>query len=154
MRPFSLLSVLFLSVTIYATAADFETATTAVKHMGLGWNLGNTLEASGHVATTPSDPAYWGQQDLSSETYWGQFFTKPELMKMMKRAGFGAIRVPVTWYNHMDADANVNPAWMARVHEVVDYVVNQGMYCIINVHHDTGADGDTFQSWLKADEAI
>ncbi|MBO4801748.1 MAG: glycoside hydrolase family 5 protein [Bacteroidaceae bacterium] len=153
MRPFSLLSVLFLSVTIYATAADFETATTAVKHMGLGWNLGNTLEASGHVATTPSDPAYWGQQDLSSETYWGQFFTKPELMKMMKRAGFGAIRVPVTWYNHMDADANVNPAWMARVHEVVDYVVNQGMYCIINVHHDTGADGDTFQSWLKADEA-
>ena len=137
---------------LHAQAADFETAAAAVKNMGVGWNLGNTLDANSQKVTDLTDPSYWGQQDLSSETCWGQFVTKPDVMKMLKDAGFGAIRVPVTWYNHMDAQGNVDPAWMARVHEVVDYVINQGLYCIVNVHHDTGADGSGFTSWLKADE--
>ena len=119
----------------HAKAQDFETATEAVKNMGVGWNLGNTLDASSG-----------GKQGLESETYWGQPVTKPELMKMMKEAGFGAIRVPVTWYNHMDTSGTVDEEWMKRVHEVVDYVIDQGMYCIVNVHHDTG-DGT---QWLHA----
>ena len=134
-------------------AADFETARDAVKNMGLGWNLGNTLEANNQKVTDVTNAAYWGQQGLESETCWGQSFTKPELLKMMKEAGFGAIRVPVTWYNHMDVNGKVDAAWMARVHEVVDYVISQGLYCILNVHHDTGADGSSFKSWIKADMA-
>ena len=50
----------------------------------------------------------------------------------------------------MDADGKVNDAWMKRVKEVVDYVIDNGMYCILNVHHDTGADNEIFKSWLKA----
>ena len=153
MRRLALLSVLFLIGTLYVPAADFETATEAVKHMGLGWNLGNTLDASSSKSADFTTAAYWGQQDLSSETCWGQYATQPQLMQMMKNAGFGAIRVPVTWYNHMDINGNIDPAWMARVHEVVDYVIDQGMYCIINVHHDTGADSNSYRSWIKADEA-
>ena len=145
---------LLLTGTLHAEAADFETAVQAVKNMGVGWNMGNTLEANNQSVTDVNNPAYWGQQGLESETCWGQSYAKPELMKMMKDAGFGAIRVPVTWYNHMDKDGKVDAAWMARVHEVVDYVINQGLYCIINVHHDTGADGDKSRSWLKADETI
>lgn len=145
---------LFLMTNVQVEAADFETATAAVKNMGLGWNLGNTLEANRQSVTTDvTSPDYWGQQGLESETCWGQYVTRPELLKMMKDAGFGAIRVPVTWYNHMDKDGNVNAEWMARVHEVVDYVINQGMYCILNVHHDTGDDNDSYKSWIKADGA-
>ena len=132
---FTLIAGLLLTVATQAQTADFETATQAVKNMGVGWNLGNTLDANSGSA-----------QGLESETYWGQPVTKPELLKMMKGAGFGAIRIPVTWYNHMDASGNVNAAWMKRVHEIVDYVINQGMYCIVNVHHDTG-DG---KQWLHA----
>jgi aryl-phospho-beta-D-glucosidase BglC (GH1 family) len=132
-------------------ADDFETATDAVKHMGLGWNLGNTLDANNQKDHDPTQNNYWGQQDVSSETCWGQFTTKAELFAMMKNAGFGAVRVPVTWYNHMDMDGNVDEAWMNRVCEVVDAVISQGLYCIINVHHDTGADRDGFKSWIKAD---
>ena len=147
---------LLLTVTFHAEAADFETAAQAVKNMGVGWNMGNTLEANNQSVTDVNNPAYWGQQGLESETCWGQSYAKPELMKMMKDAGFGAIRVPVTWYNHMDKDGKVDAAWMARVHEVVDYVINQGLYCIINVHHDTGADSYsgsklTHYAWIKAD---
>lgn len=152
-RLLTIITGLLLTMAVHTEAADFETATDAVKHMGLGWNLGNTLDANSQNATDFTSATYWGQQDVTSETCWGQYVTKPELMKMMKNAGFGAMRIPVTWYNHMDINGNVDPAWMARVHEVVDYVIDQGMYCIINVHHDTGADGSNYKSWIKADEA-
>jgi len=124
-------------VAVSVSGQSFETATEAVKHMGVGWNLGNTLDA--HAG---------GQhQGLDSEIYWGQPYTKPELMTMLKAAGFGAMRIPVTWYNHMNAQNQVDAAWMARVKQVVDYVLDAGMYCILNVHHDTG-DGNTH--WLHA----
>ena len=121
-----------------AQAQDFETAKEAVKNMGVGWNLGNTLDSHDASMTWTSTAQH--------ETYWGQPVTKPELLKMMKEAGFSAIRVPVTWYQEMDKDGKVNDAWMNRVKEVVDYVIDNGMYCIINVHHDTG-DGT---QWLHA----
>lgn len=128
-----------------------ETATEAVKNMGVGWNLGNTLDANQGAGTNINAANYWGQQGVESETYWGQPVTKSELFTMMKNAGFGAIRVPVTWFNHMDLDGKVDAAWMARVHEVVDYVIENDLYCILNVHHDTGADSQGHVSWLKAD---
>ncbi len=148
------LVIILLLTAVPTFAAGFETATEAVKNMGIGWNLGNTLEANSQTVTDVNNINYWGQQGLSSETCWGQLPTRPELLKMMKDAGFGAIRVPVTWYNHMDKDGTVNAEWMKRVHEVVDYVIGQGMYCILNVHHDTGADSNngTYKSWIKADE--
>jgi aryl-phospho-beta-D-glucosidase BglC (GH1 family) len=69
-----------------------------------------------------------------------------DVATMFKDAGFGAIRLPVTWFNHSDGNGKVNEAWMKRVHEVVDYVINAGLYCILNVHHDTGTD-----AWIVAD---
>lgn len=122
----------------------WEDAQTAVKNMGVGWNLGNTLDA--HDYNDNHDGADWRYW----ETYWGQPVTTPELMTMLKDAGFGAIRVPVTWANHMDESGNVNEAWMSRVQEVVNYVLDAGMYCILNVHHDTGADE---KAWLVASTA-
>lgn len=126
-------------------AQNFETATEAVANMGVGWNLGNTLDAYDVSKTWTSTAQH--------ETCWGQPVTKPELFKMMKEAGFGAIRVPVTWFQEMDSNGKVKEAWMNRVKEVVDYVLAQDMYCIINVHHDTGADNGSFKPWIKADEA-
>lgn len=119
-------------------AQEFESASTAVANMGIGWNLGNTLDANDASKTWTTTEQH--------ETCWGQPVTKPELLRMMKEAGFGAIRVPVTWYQEMDSNGKVNEAWMKRVKEVVDYVIDNGMYCIINVHHDTG-DGT---QWLHA----
>ena len=116
----------------------WETAAEAVANMGVGWNLGNTLDAWDSGKGREGDWLFW-------ETYWGQARTTPELMRMMKEAGFGAIRIPVTWGIHMDADNKVYDSWMNRVREIVDYVLDAGMYCIVNIHHDTGADDDV---WL------
>lgn len=48
-----------------------------------------------------------------------------------------------------DIGTKIQAAWMKRVHEVVDYVISQGMYCILNIHHDTGAANT---AWLVASE--
>ena len=141
----TLLFVCSLLISLSTNAADFESAKDAVKNMGIGWNLGNTLDANDATKTWKTTEEH--------ETCWGQPVTTPELLKMMKEAGFGAIRVPVTWYQEMDANGKVNDAWMKRVKEVVDYVIGNGMYCLLNVHHDTGADGGTFKSWIKASSA-
>ena len=148
-----LVPLLIIPFVLWAQSTSFETATQAVQNMKVGWNLGNTLEAH-KKKPNPDLSTYWGQEGLESENNWGQSNTKPELLKMMKEAGFGAIRMPVTWYNHMDAEGNVDSKWMARVKEVVGYVLDQGMYCIVNVHHDTGAD-ETGEhvSWIKAEGA-
>ena len=146
------ISMIAASVTTMQ-AQSFETAQEAVTNMGVGWNLGNTLEAHAKKPN-PDIDSYWGQEGLESENDWGQPNTKPEVFKMMKEAGFGAIRIPVTWYNHMDKDGNVNAEWMARVKQVVDYALAQDLYCIINVHHDTGADeAGAHVSWIKAEGA-
>ena len=146
------ISMIAASVTTMQ-AQSFETAQEAVTNMGVGWNLGNTLEAHAKKPN-PDIDSYWGQEGLESENDWGQPNTKPEVFKMMKEAGFGAIRIPVTWYNHMDKDGNVNAEWMARVKQLVDYALAEGLYCIINVHHDTGADeAGTHVSWIKAEGA-
>ena len=170
-----MLTVLLAVCVLKATAQDFETATSAVSNMRVGWNLGNTLDSNSGDVNNMWIEAWSNRSPSAYETAWGQPVTKPELMKMMKDAGFNAIRVPVTWWPHMEAtfasvkwdnakqgltawdQANddigtkIQAAWMARVHEVVDYVISQGMYCILNVHHDTG-DGST--AWLKAGEDV
>ena len=70
------LFVCSLLVSVGMNAADFETATDAVKHMGVGWNLRNTLDANDGTKTWTTTEEH--------ETCWGQPVTKPELLKMMK----------------------------------------------------------------------
>ena len=162
----TMMVALMATMSMTMLADDFETATSAVDNMRVGWNLGNTLDSnSGDVNNMWIEK--WTQRKPSDyETAWGQPVTKPELIQMFKEAGFNAIRVPVTWYPHMEAKFKLNgtvwdkdnddigtkiqAAWMKRVHEVVDYVISQGMYCILNIHHDTGAAST---AWLVASEA-
>ena len=116
-----------------------------ISEINAGWNLGNTLDSYGDWITqyssgTPSD----------FETAWGNPVTTKAIIESVKAAGFNAIRVPVTWTQHID-DSNgykIDAEWMARVKGVVDYVIDSDLYCILNVHHDVGGN-----SWLKASDS-
>ncbi len=102
--------------------------------LGAGWNLGNTLEA--WRIPEPDD----------TETCWGNPKVSRELIEFIGSCGFGTVRIPVTWFQHMDEQGNIDQAWLERVNEVVDMVLASGMNAVINVQHDD-------QSWLIADEA-
>ena len=106
--------------------AAVPTAAEIAADMGLGWNLGNTLDAH-----------FSGQhQGNESETCWGMPETTKDTILAVKAKGFNTIRVPVTWYNHMDSENKVDVTWMARVKEVVNYAYDEGMYVILNIHHE------------------
>ena len=99
------------------------------KSLGRGWNLGNTLEA--WEIPEPED----------TETCWGNPKTSRELIKLVKQLGFDSVRIPVTWFQHMDENYNIEKEWLDRVNETVDYVLEEGMFAVINVQHDD-------QDWL------
>ncbi|WP_295207935.1 glycoside hydrolase family 5 protein [Ruminococcus sp.] len=119
-----------------------------VKEMKLGWNLGNSLD----VCNADRDGD--GQVDENSaevdETLWGNVKTTPEMFDQLKKDGFNAVRIPVTWRDHLSDDYTIDEDWLNRVEEVVDYAYDRDFYVIINVHHDGGGDPD-FGAWIRTE---
>lgn len=115
----------------------------------IGWNLGNTFDAySGDGNYTNGWIELYSDRSPSAyEKAWtGGVLVTPELIKAVKDMGFKAIRMPVTWGPHMDEEGNIDKAWLDRIEEVVNYILDEGLYCLINSHHDCGGKG-----WLAAD---
>ncbi|MGS2765041.1 cellulase family glycosylhydrolase [Sinomicrobium sp. M5D2P9] len=99
--------------------------------MKLGWNIGNTMEATG-----PENA--WGT-GISYENYWGNPDITKEYVDALKDLGFNAIRIPCSWDQYSDPEtAKIEDWWMARVKEVVDYCIDNGLYVLLNIHWDGG----------------
>lgn len=89
--------------------------------MGIGWNLGNSLEAIG------------------GETAWGNPLVTEALIDSVKAAGFNAIRVPVAWSKFSDStNFIIQQEWLERVETVVNYALDNNMYVLLNIHWDGG----------------
>lgn len=76
------------------------------------------------------------------ESMWSSPATTPEMIQAVRDRGFNTIRASVSWVNHMDQHGNIDPSWLERVADVVDYCMDAGVYCILNT---SGA------GWLTAD---
>lgn len=103
----------------FSAAFALPTATEVYQNMGLGYNIGNTMEV-------PDGP-----------TAWGNTFPTAEYIKAIKNAGFSTVRIPCAWDSHA-ANGVINSGWLDSVKTVVDMVVNEGMYAILNAHWDNG----------------
>lgn len=89
--------------------------------MGIGWNVGNSLDAIG------------------GETNWGNPLITQQLINSVKAAGFKTIRLPVAWSKFSDeSNFVIQSAWMDRVEQVVNYALNADMYVVMNIHWDNG----------------
>jgi len=85
-----------------------------------GWNLGNTLEPP------------------SGEGTWGPAATQ-NVINGIADAGFNTIRLPVAWDSHANQSTHqIDPAWMARVKQVVDWCYARNLYVVLNCHWDNG----------------
>ena len=126
---------LFLLLTLI-TFSFQKTAIETVNEMGLGWNLGNTFDCYGSWKTmkTPDDQI----------TLWGNAVPTKETILAIKKYGFRTIRLPVTWMNFIDEDGKLDYEWYDRVREAVMWIVETGMYCVLNVQND-GLSGN----WLS-----
>lgn len=96
----------------------------------IGWNLGNSLDSIG-VRDDESSV-------LSYETSWGNPKTTKQLIDKVIQSGFNLIRIPVTWQGRFsrDRDYSIAVEWLDRVQEVVDYAYEEGVYVIVDTHHE------------------
>lgn len=103
-------------------AEDNPSPADTVANMGIGINLGNTLDA-------PEE----GKWAPAAERHFFEDFAE---------AGFGHVRIPVTWDKHVSTSPpyTIDPVFLARVEQVVDWGLTQGLFVILNAHHET---------WLK-----
>jgi endoglucanase len=105
-----------------------------------GWDLGNSFESVGGSwnDTSKQWDNIWMQDRNEWETAWGNPKTTNDMIVALKNAGFNAVRIPVRWFPHVtnEETMTIDSQWIGRVKEVVDYCVNNGMYAIINTHHD------------------
>lgn len=87
-----------------------------------GWNIGNTLEATG------------------GETSWGNPLINESYIDGIKAAGFNAVRIPCAWDMYIVDRTNheLKASWLDRVNEVVGWVLARDMYAIVNIHWDGG----------------
>jgi aryl-phospho-beta-D-glucosidase BglC (GH1 family) len=98
-----------------------STAAQLAAKFQLGWNIGNTLEATG------------------GETNWGNPTVTQALIEEVKKAGFTAVRIPCDWDQYANqTTAQIQQTWLTRVQQVVQYCVNDGLYVILNIHWDGG----------------
>jgi endoglucanase len=123
------------------TSCKMRTGFDITADMGFGWNLGNTMDASGNTSTPTAD-----------ETYWQPTKTSQVIIDTVKNAGFKTMRLPVSWDDHTGAapDFLINSAWLDRVEEIANYALNDGMYVIINVHHQSGWENPTLANEANA----
>ena len=106
-----------------------KTADELAGMMGKAWNLGNALDSTSN--------------GTAGETLWNNKFpvSKP-LFDAVKAAGFDTVRIPVSYMDKITTNADgtytIDPAYMARVQQVVDAALDAGLYVIVNIHNDGG----------------
>lgn len=115
--------------------------------LGYGFVLGDSLDVN----------TFDGQKKKgeSWETGWGNDAITEDLIKSIKDRGFKTIKIPISWEDHVHYDSTCKTCecdawWKTRCKEVVQMVLNQDMYCIINTQHD--ADWISCLSYESSDD--
>lgn len=105
--------------------------------MGLGWNLGNQMDAHAN--------------GVANETCWGNPKVDRSIFDALKRAGFKSVRIPITWMGHIGnaPEYKIQDEWLERVAQLVDYAEQAGLVAILNIHHD----GANSENWLDIKNA-
>ena len=141
--------IIYPSYNTSAIAADAtgmsSTASQIANNITYGWNFYNTMEAPG------------------GETGWGNPPITQQQFDLLKANGVNAVRIPIRYDGTVAngghlinaATAQIDPAWLARIQQVVQYAINDGMYVTINIHYDpgttlTGAAQDTANAKHRA----
>lgn len=128
--------------TVSPSLATAGSPTEVAAALGLGWNLGNQLDA---WSNSPDGAK------LPGDTLWGNPEIKPGLFTMLAAAGVKTVRIPTTWLDAVGEapEYRIDSIWMNHVADIVDMVRAAGLNAIVNIHHD-GADS---QHWLSIKDA-
>ena len=107
----------FFTTPLPTTVPDLTSTPIFYPTLQRGINFGNMLEAP-------------------NEGEWG-LTVQEEYFERVKEAGFDFVRLPVRWNAHAELDApyTIDPAFFARVDEVVNWALERNLTIIVNIHH-------------------
>ncbi len=147
---FSVSAVPFLQADNVSAELTSMTADEIVAQMDIGWNLGNTFDATASSGT-PSTAS-----PKKFVTAWGNPEPTEELIETVNKAGFNTIRIPTTWFQHLSYDEatdtyEIEPTWMEYVKQTVDWAYERDMFIILNVHHEEWVNQAVFTDETLAD---
>ena len=121
--------LIVLLIIDYLNNLTKKTSIQIVNEMGIGYNLGHSFDN------------YLGSKKINNPndiiTLFGNPIPTKNLIINIKKYGFKTIRFPVTWINFIDQFGNIDPEWILRVKEVVKWIIEKNIYCILNVYTDT-----------------
>jgi endoglucanase len=105
---------------------------------GIGVNIGNTFDSL-------------NTSGIAGETGWGNPYVDIDYIKALKGHGFKTVRLPVSWVDYMGDAPNytIDSVWMSRVEKVVNWILAEDMYCILNLHHDGGGEFDRLTGYIN-----
>jgi endoglucanase len=106
---------------------------------GLGVNIGNTFDSL-------------NTDNIAGEKGWGNPYVDRGYIQALKNHGFKTVRLPVSWVDYMGGAPNytIDSVWMKRVEEVVNWILAEDMYCVLNLHHDGGGtETNNRKYWIK-----
>ena len=142
-------ALIIFIITLSLSESKLRNMTTMqiTKEMGIGINLGNTLECFGDWIWQ------WGDHTpISYETAWGSPKIEKEMIEGIKSEGFGVMRLPVHWFNMMGEDYTINEDYLNRVKQIIDWAMDAKLYVIMNIHHD---ENDFFKNFpTKTEETL
>lgn len=101
------------------TAVSLD-AWSAVSQMTPGINIGNTFD----------NTYQW-------ETGWGNPRITRQYVASLVGLGFKTVRLPVAWDTYAEK-GRITPEQFRRVGEVVGWILDAGMFCVLNIHWDGG----------------
>ena len=124
-----LVTIFIISLTLdYLSFYYKYSAIEVVNDMGIGYNLGNTYNYSDDLGND------------SIENYeiktWGTILPTKKTISKIKKSGFKTIRFQVKYMNYTNEISIVNTEWMSKIKEIVKWIINSNMYCILSIYHD------------------
>ena len=126
-----ILPTVFIGLLIldYLNNLTKKTSMEIVNEMGIGYNLGHSFDSYDfYQKIINPDEAI---------TLYGNPIPTKNLIINIKKYGFKTIRFPITWTYFIDQFGNINPEWLLRIKEVVKWIIEKNIYCILNVYADS-----------------
>ena len=124
-----LVTIIVISLVLdYVSFYYKYSAIEVVNDMGIGYNLGNTYNYSVDLGNDSIE-------NFEIKT-WGTILPTKKTIKIIKYNGFKTIRFQVKYMNYINEISPINFEWINKIKEIVKWIINSNMYCILSIYHD------------------
>ena len=111
----------------YLSFSSKKTAVQFVKHMGIGYNLGNTYNCCNIIEEKNSE-----NEEIK---LLGTTLPTKNIIRGIKKNGFKTIRFQLLYTNYTYNGSKINSEWIYKIKEVINLINKLNMHLILSIKH-------------------